>query len=137
MIETEIIDDIRKYEKKAFYGLTLRQAICLGVGVALGTAIIFLPQFSFIPKSMQYMLSMIIAVVCVLIKKKKPYSLNFETFIISFFVNNILSPPIRCYKVKNPYYKYTLRANWKMSNSDKKRYGRKIFKRKAGLKAYR
>ena len=119
MIETEIIDDIRKYEKKAFYGLTLRQAICLGVGVALGTAIIFLPQLSFIPKSMQYMLYMIIDVV------------------LSFFVNNILSPPIRYYKVKNPYYKYTLRANWKMSNSDKKRYGRKIFKRKAGLKAYR
>ena len=78
MKEVELTEDIRKYEKKAFFGFTLRQGLGLLTASIIGLGINF--GFTFIPDTAKGFLALICSFIPILIVFIKPYNMHFEQF---------------------------------------------------------
>ena len=102
MIEIEIPKDISKYEAKLVSSFTTRQVGCLIAAGAL-TIPTFLALKDVLPRDLASLLILIIAVPFILVGWVKPYGMNFEQFVKTAFVSNVLSPKKRKYVTMNVY----------------------------------
>lgn len=100
MIEIRINKEIGEYEAKIIGPFTMRQCICLGIG---------LPVCYYIFKFLTPILTIDVAglfctipgVIAYAFGWARPYGMKMEEFIHSVFVNRVLAPSIRKYKTEN------------------------------------
>lgn len=128
MKEVELTEDIRKYEKKAFFGFTLRQGLGLLTASIIGLGINF--GFTFIPDTAKGFLALICAFIPILIGFIKPYNMHFEQFAKKIIIYNILPPKVRKYKINNPYYECTKNIQTKkISTKELKKEHKRMYKK--------
>lgn len=103
MIEIQIPKDINKYEAKLVGPFTTRQTACFVVACAIG-----IPTFTGLTKlgwgqDLAIMVMLIFVMPCLLVGWVKPYGMNFEKFVQTAFISNILAPQKRKYATFNIY----------------------------------
>ncbi|MGN0240219.1 MAG: PrgI family protein [Candidatus Weimeria sp.] len=147
MITVEMPQDIRKFEPKFIGQLTLRQTVCLTIGVAVA-----LPVALLLPVAVMYkfIVAAVIVIPFMMAGWLKPEGMNFEVYAVRMIYYNFLTPKVRKVKIKN-YYRASLNRVKKaeenkklksMSDRERKRYLKKkkenIIKRsnKRMLKVY-
>ena len=102
MVEIRITKEIGNYEPRFVGPFTIRQTICLGVAV---------PACYFIYKWLTPIVTSDIAgffcffpgAAAALMGWVKPYGMHTEKFIRSVFVNQLLAPSHRAYKIENQH----------------------------------
>jgi len=100
MIEIRITKEIRDYEPKIVGPFTMRQAICLLIGA---------PICYFIIKFLSPIFTIDVAAFFCVIPAgigfafgwAQPYGMKMEKFLKSIFVNRILAPTYRAFKIEN------------------------------------
>ena len=102
MIEIEIPKDISKYEAKLVASFTTRQVACLVIAGAI-TVPTFLALGKVAPRDVCSIVVLLEAIPFVLLGWIKPYGMNFEQFIRTAFISNVLSPKKRKYVTTNVY----------------------------------
>lgn len=100
MKEVDIIEDVRKYEKKVFFGFSLRQAISLGISGILCATIKFALN---IPSSIETLVLLLAVVIPIAFGFINPYDMKMEKFLKDYFIHNVLPPANRKYITKNIY----------------------------------
>ena len=104
MIEIRMTKELGDFEPKVIGPFTMRQSICLLIGAPICYMIIrFLSPiltidvaafFCTIPAGIAYAFGW-----------AKPYGMRMEKFLSSVFINRVVAPSIRKYKVKNTHEK--------------------------------
>lgn len=102
MIEIEIPKDISKYEAKLVASFTTRQVACLVIAGAI-TVPTFLALGKVAPRDVCSIVVLLEAIPFVLLGWIKPYGMNFEQFIRTAFISNVLAPKKRKYVTMNIY----------------------------------
>lgn len=102
MIEIKIPKEINKYEAKFIGPFTMRQSVCLGIGlpVSIGLYALLKPHLGV---DLAGFIIIIPAVLCYLFGWHKPYGMRFEKYLQSVFVGAVLAPTKRVYKTENYY----------------------------------
>jgi len=102
MIEIEVPKDITKYEAKLVASFTTRQVGCLAIAGVLAVPS-FLLLRDVLPRDAATLLILIIVLPFILLGWVKPYGMNFEQFVRSAFISNVLAPKKRKYVTMNVY----------------------------------
>ena len=103
MIEIEIPKDITKYEAKLVGAFTGRQVACLIIAAAVGVPLFLIMLHYNVNRSVAIFGVMIVMLPAVVMGWVKPYGMNFEHFVKTAFISNVLSPKRRKYVTKNSY----------------------------------
>lgn len=102
MIDIRIPKEIRKYEAKFVGPFTMRQTICLGVGLPI-CIILYNCLHSFISRDLMGFVLLLPAAAIFLFGWVKPYGMKFEQFFFSAFINNFIAPRRRKYITVNQH----------------------------------
>lgn len=101
MDDIVIPKDFNEYEPKLIANFTVRQSICLLIGVLLSWLVWNL--FGFLGQNVLIPLIILIAAPIGAIGWLRPYGVKFEVFMANSFVSMFLSPKVRKYKTVNTY----------------------------------
>ena len=99
MIEVEMTKDIRNYEPKLFGVVTVRQIICLTIGVVLALPLIFFLPIEDI--TTKVMVAMIPLVPMIMFGWIKVYGMKLEKFLWQAIRSLVLTPSKRKYKTES------------------------------------
>ncbi len=102
MIEIEVPKDITKYEAKLVASFTTRQVGCLAIAGVLAVPT-FLAIRDVVPRDAATLIVLILVLPFILLGWVKPYGMNFEQFVRTAFISNVLSPKKRKYVTMNVY----------------------------------
>lgn len=101
MIERKIPRDISKYETKLMLGLTTRQVVIGGPGIALAVGVFF--AFKGTLGSSAMLPAMLCALPFLLFAAFKPLGMPLEVFMKTAMLPLLLAPANRRYKTENTY----------------------------------
>lgn len=118
MIERKIPRDISKYETKLMLGLTTRQLVIGGPGVALAVGVFFLTKESL--GSSALLIAILTALPFLLFAAFKPLGMPLEVFIKTAMLPLLLAPANRRYQTDNTYNKVLVSESRSMYNKNKK-----------------
>lgn len=118
MIERKIPRDISKYETKLMLGLTTRQLVIGGPGVALAVGVFFLTKESL--GSSALLIAILTALPFLLFAAFKPLGMPLEMFIKTAMLPLLLAPANRRYQTDNTYNKVLVSESRSMYNKNKK-----------------
>jgi len=102
MIEIEVPKDITKYEAKLIASFTTRQVGCLAIAAVIAVPT-FLALRDAVPRDVATLIILLLVLPFVLLGWVKPYGMNFEQFVRTAFISNVLSPKKRKYVTMNVY----------------------------------
>ncbi len=102
MIDIRIPKEIRQYEAKFVGPFTMRQTICVGVGLTV-CILIYNVLKPFISRDLMMFFLLLPAAAIFLFGWVKPYGMRFEQFFISAFINNFIAPKKRKYITINQH----------------------------------
>ena len=102
MIEIRITKEIGNFEPKFLGPFTMRQIVCLGIGLPI-CYFIYQTTAPYLPSDFAGFLCAIPAGIAALFGWCKPYGMKTEKFIKSIAVNILMAPTHRRYKTKNTH----------------------------------
>lgn len=102
MIDIRIPKEIRSYEAKFVGPLTMRQTICVAVGLIVCVFVYNICK-SFIPRDLMLFILIFPAAAIFCFGWVKPYGMKFEQFFFSAVRNNFIAPRRRKYKTVNTH----------------------------------
>ncbi len=136
MIDIRIPKEIRRYEAKFVGPFSMRQTICLGIGLPI---CIFLYNVlrPIISRDLMMFVLLLPAAAIFLFGWVKPYGMRFEQFFFSAFINNFIAPKKRKYITVNQHevrLKAVRKAEAQQSAKKSKPKKRKYIKSKKAVK---
>lgn len=99
-IDIRIPKEIRRYEAKFVGPLTMRQTICVGIGLPVCIGLYNILKYA-VPRDLMLIVLLLPAAVTFLFGWVKPYGMKFEQFFFTAFINNVLAPKKRKYVIVN------------------------------------
>ena len=103
MIEVEMMDDIRKFKSKAVGPFTLRQAVCIIIGVLIGAPIAMLVDTTW---DNRVFIAVLVSMPIILSGFISIDGCYFEVFILRFMYMKFMTPQKRKTVQKHPYRQY-------------------------------
>lgn len=100
MITIRIPKEIRQYEAKFVGPFTMRQTICLGIGLPI-CILLYNGLHPFISRDLMGFCLLLPAAAIFLFGWVKPYGMKFEQFFFLAFINNFIAPRRRKYITVN------------------------------------
>lgn len=102
MIDIRIPKEIRRYEAKFVGPFTLRQTICVGIGLPT-CILLYNCLLPFISRDLIIFFLLLPAAATFLFGWVKPYGMRFEEFFFSAVINNFIAPRRRKYVTVNQH----------------------------------
>lgn len=102
MINIRIPKEIRNYETKFVGPLTMRQTICVAIGLIVCVFVYNICK-AFIPRDLMLFILIFPAAAIFCFGWVKPYGMKFEQFFFSAVRNNFIAPRKRKYKTVNTH----------------------------------
>ena len=111
MIEIEMSKDIRDFEPKIALGMTMRQLVCIGVGVAVAIPIVFKLNKLGIGFDISGMIAAMLAMPIIAAGWINAYGMKAEQMALTILYSLILAPTKRKYVTVNTTAYLTGKAN--------------------------
>lgn len=102
MIDIRIPKEIRQYEAKFVGPFTMRQTICIGIGLPI-CILLYNGLHPFVSRDLMGFCLLLPAAAIFLFGWVKPYGMKFEQFFFSAAINNFIAPRRRKYITVNRY----------------------------------
>lgn len=135
MITIRIPKEIRQYEAKFVGPLTMRQTICVSVGLPI-CILLYNCLHSFISRDLMGFFLLLPAAAIFLFGWVKPYGMKFEQFFFSAFINNFIAPRRRKYITVNQHESRlkAIKKSEALDNNKQSHKKQKYIKSKSAIK---
>lgn len=118
MIESAIPQDILKYKQKFIGNFSLREIVCIGLGLAAG-ALSYFYIFGFLSGNAKVYVSAFVILPFLLFGFCKPWGQPLEKVLFFIIYDNFICPPSRKYEIRYPKFESYLKDRDYLENMGK------------------